>query len=197
MYNPIEIFQNNWQIAKSSKDTNAHYCSLSTVSTDNQVSSRTLVLRGVTKDSFTLFFDSTSPKWQQLKSANSFELLVFWPSLMQQYRIRGQYSTIEPSVMQNHWKMKPYNSKILDHFRAQYKTQSSSLNSRDELLIGIEALKNRFSHAEDIPFPSNATGISIKANYMETWQGSDTDLLHERHLYTLLDGVWNRKILVP
>ena len=158
---------------------------------------RTLVLRDIDDQRFIVFVNNTSQKWRQLQSSSRCEMLVFWPTLMQQYRIRGECQEIPSAAMETHWARKPYDSKLLDHFYAEGRPQSSVLASRTVLLEGIERLKQRYPVADDIPFPGNAQGLAIDANYMEIWQGSESDRLHHRHRYLLTDNSWSKEILVP
>ncbi|MFT4823474.1 MAG: pyridoxine/pyridoxamine 5'-phosphate oxidase [Halioglobus sp.] len=197
MNSPIEIFQENWQKAKSLDDANAQYCSLATVSKDGQASIRTLVLREVTNGSFLIFVNDTSSKWKDLLLAKQSELLVFWPSLMQQYRIRGEYSEVSAGAMKLHWAKKPYDSKILDHYYSQYQSQSSVVESRETMLNGIAELKSRYPIDKEVPFPDNAKGVAIQASYIEIWHGSASDRLHHRNLYLLSDETWEQQTLVP
>jgi pyridoxine/pyridoxamine 5'-phosphate oxidase len=197
MHNPIQIFEHNWKKAKLLSDANAHYCSLATVSKSGEVSIRTLVLREVAEGSFIVFINNTSPKWDQLQHSKQFELLVFWPSLMQQYRIRGEYSELSALAMERHWARKPYDSKILDHYYVGVQSQSSHIESREALLSGIDLLKKRYPSDREVPFVKSAKGISIKATYIENWHDSVADRLHKRHLYLLHKGQWEQQVLVP
>lgn len=204
MHNPIDRIKKNWENAKISEDANANYCSLATVSVKGEVSIRTLVLRQITADSFVIFINGTSPKWAQLESSKSFELLIFWPVLMHQYRIRGEYSVIPNQIMKDHWSNKPYDSKILDHYYHRYQAQTSVIESRESLNHGIQTLKNTYPTESDIPFPENIKGVNIKANYIEAWSSSNTAPpnttqmgLHERYLYVLSKDKWTQKVLVP
>lgn len=197
MNNPIEIFKENWAKVKSLDDANAPFCSLATVSATGQASIRTLVLREVTENSFIIFINDTSAKWQELLHSKQFELLVFWPSLMQQYRIRGEYGEVPVDAMKEHWARKPYDAKIIDHFYADHHPQSSEAESREAMLERISEIKQRYPKATDIPFPKNAKGVTIRASSIEVWHGSDADRLHHRNLYLLSDDLWQRHILVP
>ena len=197
MTNPIQIFKNNWKHAKSLGEVNSNFCSLATVSPQGQASIRTLVLRDVTEDSFIVFINSTSLKWVDLQHSMRFELLVFWPMLMQQYRVRGEYSEVSEDLMKLHWAKKPYETKIIDHYYREYQSQSSPLESRKLLRSGIDELKNRYPLDKEIPFPGNAKGISIKASYVEVWHGCDSDRLHQRQLYLFSGNGWEKKELVP
>jgi pyridoxine/pyridoxamine 5'-phosphate oxidase len=197
MISPIKIFRDYWEQAKSLGDANAAYCSLASVSENGQVSTRTLVLREVTDDSFVIFINNSSPKWKQLEHSNRIEILIFWPSLMHQYRIRGELENIPKETMRLHWANKPYDSKIIDNYYRDYQPESSVLDSKDTLLAGITNLKNSYPKEADVPFPSNVEGVRIKANYIEIWQESIADQLHERHLYELSGNRWERSTLVP
>ncbi|MBV1908086.1 MAG: hypothetical protein KUG78_02130, partial [Kangiellaceae bacterium] len=132
-----------------------------------------------------------------LQETKHFELLIFWPLLKQQYRIRGELTEIASDVMKEHWVQKPYESKLLDQYYRAYQPQTSSVDSRDVLQSGIKELKERYPSDKDIPFPDNAKGIAIKATYLEIWQGSDSNRLHHRDLYLLSDGCWKKQVLVP
>lgn len=158
---------------------------------------RTLVLRDIDDEQFVVFVNNTSEKWRQLQISRRCEMLVFWPTLMQQYRIRGKWQEIPLSAMKTHWAKKPYDSKLLDHFYAESGSQTSIIPSRTVLLEGIERLKQRYPNAGDVPFPGNARGLAINANYMEIWHGSETDRLHHRLRYLLTEEGWSKEILVP
>ena len=197
MTNPITLFKENWDQTKAAGDENAAYCFMATVSADGCASVRTLVLREVTDDSFVVFIDGTSPKWRDLQSAESCELLIFWPTLFQQYRVQGKIDILPAEVMENHWMNKPYEVKLLDHFYADNQPQSSVLPSRDNLLQGLEQLKEKYPASDDVPFPGNAKGIAVKAQSIEVWVGSKTGDPHDRSLYTWAVDHWVCNTLVP
>ena len=197
MKNPITLFKENWDKAKAAGDANAAYCFMATVSVDGSASVRTLVLREVTDDSFVVFIDGTSPKWRDLQSAESCELLIFWPTLFQQYRVLGKIDVLSEDVMKNHWINKPYEVKLLDHFYADNQSQSSVLSSRGDLLQSLSKLKEKYPDPTDIPFPDNARGVAVRAQAIEVWMGSKTGDPHDRSLYTWEAGHWVCDTLVP
>ncbi len=195
MGNPISIFLENWDKARAANDPNASFCVLGTVSTLGEISLRTVVLRYVQNGAFVLFVNNTGPKWKDLEATSEYEILIFWPSLMQQYRVRGSLGEISEEEMRVHWENKPYSSKLLDHFYCDYFAQSSVIDSRELLLSGMAELKRKFP--EEVPFPDSAKGLSLEANRIEVWHGSPEDRLHHRHLYSLVDGSWEQATLVP
>lgn len=197
MNNPIEIFQQNWAIAKSGNDANANYCFLSTVSADGEVSVRTLVFRGVIDNAFLVFINNTSPKWRDLQANGQCELLIFWPSMMQQYRIRGEIDVLDSKTIANHWQSKPYASKVMDYFYSEVAQQSSAIESRDALQNTVEKMKEKYPDESSLNYSNVAQGLVIAANSIEVWIGSDSDRLHDRRLYKRKDGGWDSTVLIP
>ena len=193
----LETIKQQWLVAKASNDSNARYCTLATVSAKGQPSLRTLVLRDITHEGFVIYINETSKKYQDIAANSQLELLLFWPTLMQQFRIRGVIKEISDTQMEQHWQHKPYESKLLDHYYAHYQGQSTAINQDNALQQGIESLKQRYPTAQSIPYVANAKGWVIQANYIEDWRGSN-DNLHNRVLYTCNDqGKWTSQSLVP
>ena len=197
MSNPVEIFKHHWQEARLKQDPNADVCFLATASRDNGASVRTLVLRDVTETAFVIFVNSSSPKWDELMSSNSCELLVFWPLLMQQYRVRGEIKQIPEVIMKKQWQNKPYETKLLDHVYAEGLPQSSAIDSKDTLVNKIDKLKQKYSEPGDVPFVGNAKGIEIVISSIEIWIGSEEDRLHHRTLYRVDGDGWQKESLIP
>ncbi|MCZ6633185.1 MAG: pyridoxamine 5'-phosphate oxidase family protein [bacterium] len=197
MHNPIQAFKTHWNQARTENDPNTNFCTLTTVSETGDPSARILVLREVTEDAFSVFISGTSPKWDHLHQSPTAELLTFWPTLMIQYRVRGTVGEIAAEDLKQNWLKKPYASKLLDHYYEKFHAQSSIISSREELLQGIEQLKQEYPEAEQIPFPESAKGICLKATHIEAWQESPGDRLHERYLYTLKESQWSQQVLVP
>ncbi|MBL4866610.1 MAG: pyridoxamine 5'-phosphate oxidase family protein [Pseudomonadales bacterium] len=197
MTDPINIFNENWNKSKSLQDPNAQFCFLATATNNQGASLRTLVLREVKDDKFLIFINSTSPKWHELESSEHCELLVFWPTLMQQYRIRGRYNPVPEEFMRACWNDKPYASKLIDHFYFRHQGQSSTIPSREVLTQAIEELKLKYPKNAEVPFVPSAKGVEVVPTSIEVWIGVDEDRLHDRALYTKSGSGWDKKILVP
>lgn len=197
MGNPIETFLNDWTKAKESKDQNSPFCTLVTVSKDLCPSARIVGLREVTQEGeFLIFLNRTSPKWKQLQETNKYELLVFWPSLMIQYRISGsRWSTMDDEEMKKLWVNKPHRSKLLDYYYQNYQPQSSELDSRQAFLDDMKLLGERFP--DDVPRQETNTAVLLQPAVIEEWRGDLKDRLHHRCLYELKDGEWIATTLVP
>jgi pyridoxine/pyridoxamine 5'-phosphate oxidase len=196
MSDPIALFKDKWGLAKDKRDASASFCTLAIADAAGKVSMRTLVLRDVNAGGFVVYVNRTSSKWPSLTNGLSLELLVFWPSLMRQYRIRGEYSELSPETMVSHWARKPYESKLLDHYYAQH-PQSSVVESRDVLIKGLSVLRERYPNSDAIPYIEDATGVVIAPNYIESWCASEDNHIHQRILSSLTKNGWVDEILVP
>ncbi len=192
MHQPLDNLREHYQQALRQRDSAARYCSLTTV-VDGQPCARTLVLRDISPQGPLIFINDCSPKWPQLMSGKS-ELLLFWPSQMRQYRLRGHWQILSSQEMRSHWQNKPEAAKLLDHYYRRVQAQSSVLVSEQQLREGLAALREEF--AGDIPFADNARGLCLQLKELEQWSAA-ADGLHPRQRYWQQDGQWHQQLLVP
>ncbi|WP_373080474.1 pyridoxamine 5'-phosphate oxidase family protein [Zhongshania sp.] len=198
MMDPLADFTADWQLAQTQKLMNARYCSLATVGLDGRPVMRTVVLRGVSDGALVLFVSASSPKWQQLKNNGNFEILVFWPELLRQYRLGGnQLRELSAVEMQGHWQRKPYDAKILDLYYVKHQAQSTAVDSREAFLAEIAKLKADYPSDQDIPLVDNALGLQLSVNFIERWQVGEGGEMHQRTLWTQTERGWKRQFLVP
>lgn len=192
MQGPLELLQAHYRQALEEGEQAARYCTVATVEC-GQARSRTVVLRDIGPLGPLIFINDSSPKWPGLSAGGS-EVLLFWPTLMRQYRLRGQWQVLEEEEMRAHWQRKPETAKLLDHVY-QHLPQSSVLASREQLQQELASLREDFA-GQPIPYASNARGAVLVVDYIEDWCAA-ADGLHERCCYTRQDGVWQKQYLVP
>lgn len=206
-HSPLKRLINARKTARLAHDPAARYCTLATVEKQSvesgapQVRTRTVVLREVTETACLLYVNRDSQKNLSSPANTSVELLLFYPSSMMQFRVRGTVSLMDETELKDHWQRKPYEAKLLDHYYARYQPQSSTLESRDVLQRSIEALKATYPDPNTVPFSDNALGIYVHANYLETWKVQENGL-HKRKLYKLDEDSageerWQSVELVP
>ena len=195
---PMKFLQDAQHKAISVKDSNSRYCTLATLEESNSIQARmrTLVVRDLTDESCLLFVNRHSQKNLLNLAEAKVEILFFYPTLMSQFRLRGKLSVMPDADLEVHWKRKPYEAKLLDHFYSRYQAQSSSLDARASLNKGIEDLKLMYPNSDKVPFINDALGLVITADYLEVWQGLDNGI-HDRQLYTLSNNAWQKEVLVP
>ena len=190
---PLQVLREHYQQAMAEGDPAAKTCTLATVE-HGEVSLRTLVLRELAARGPVIFINDSSPKWRALMAGGHSELLLFWPSQMRQYRLRGTWQVLGEDEMLEHWQNKPDAAKLLDHLY-QRLPQSSTLTSAAQLREELDGLRQRFAGA-DIPFVGNARGVVLAVDYLESWCAA-ADGVHQRRLYRRLNGDWLSEPLVP
>ena len=79
--NPVQSIQSDRKQARRLKDSNADVCFLALADANGKASVRTLVLRDINDNRFTLFINKTSPKWQAFTGGTGHELLIWYASV--------------------------------------------------------------------------------------------------------------------
>jgi len=72
--------------------------------------------------------------------------------------------------------------------------QSTVISSRDILEENVAQYQKEFG--ENVPRPAHWGGYIVKPALIEFWQGRSSRL-HDRILYTLLNGEWKIQRLAP
>ena len=123
-HSPLKRLINARKTARLANDPAARYCTLATVEKQSlesgvpQVRTRTVVLREVTDTACLLYVNRDSQKNLSSPANASVELLLFYPSSMLQFRVRGTVSLMDEAELEDHWHRKPYEAKLLDHYYA-------------------------------------------------------------------------------
>jgi pyridoxamine 5'-phosphate oxidase len=164
---------------------------LSTVSKHGVPSARVLLLKGVENGGFTFFTNYNSSKGSDLAINPNACLTFFWRELEQQIRVTGIVEKIDENLSEAYFHSRPRGSQI----SALASNQSSIVNRREELTNEVERLEQLYENKE-IPKPENWGGYVLKASSVEFWQGRSSRL-HDRFLYSEVNGVWQIERLAP
>jgi pyridoxamine 5'-phosphate oxidase len=164
---------------------------LSTVSKHGVPSARVLLLKGVENGGFTFFTNYNSSKGSDLAINPNACLTFFWRELEQQIRVTGIVEKIDENLSEAYFHSRPRGSQI----SALASNQSSIVNRREELTNEVERLEKLYENKE-IPKPENWGGYVLKASSVEFWQGRSSRL-HDRFLYSEVNGVWQIERLAP
>ena len=192
---PIERIQADRQDARNNDDPNADLCFLA-LSESGKPSVRTLVLRDVNTDGFTLFINKTSPKWSIIQSNNKAEILIWYNNSQTQYRINGLIEELTFSVIEQNWHRRPVESKYMDYAYQSLGPQSSKVNSRSDLVEHIEGLKEANSEKEMVA-PESAAGIVLRPEVIEMLDLNSPNRIHDRQHFSLINGKWQSTQLIP
>tara|TARA_B110000467_G_C18209950_1_gene416801 strand:- start:2 stop:640 length:639 start_codon:yes stop_codon:yes gene_type:complete len=164
---------------------------LSTVSENGVPSARVLLLKGIENGGFTFFTNYNSTKGSDLAVNPNACLTFFWRELEQQIRVTGIVEKIDENLSEAYFHSRPRGSQI----SALASNQSSIVNRREDLTDEIERLEKLYENKE-IPRPENWGGYVLKPTSVEFWQGRSSRL-HDRFLYSEVEGVWQIERLAP
>ena len=118
----IKQFRSDQQQALAKKDAYANLCVISTIGSNNQPKSRTLVLRAI-GDDLAIFINKSSPKWSELKRRNRASNLLGKYSI--QYRMSVSSIEIDKNTVGESWQLRPDIPKKMDWIYKNTFQQSS------------------------------------------------------------------------
>ena len=107
----IKQFRSDQQHALAEKDAYANLCVISTIGSNKQPKSRTLVLRAIGND-LAIFINKSSPKWSELKGGIA--LQTYWASTQVQYRMSVSSIEIDKNSVGESWRLRPDIPKKMD-----------------------------------------------------------------------------------
>ena len=188
-FNQFEI----WFEEANEVESTPNAMSLATVCSSGVPSLRTVLLKIFDKNGFVFFTNYKSKKATQLKQNKNVAILFNWVALERQVGIEGEAEKIDKKESLKYFLSRPRGSQL----GAWVSNQSSILDSREELELKLEKIKNRFSEKKEIPLPGFWGGFRIKPVRFEFWQGRP-NRLHDRFLYSRIkENSWEIKRLSP
>lgn len=194
---PLQQMMRDHQEARARQDPLADLCMLATVSQDGGAAVRTLVLRQMDERGLGFMISDTSPKWDELHTSPC-ELLLLYRTLPRQYRIRGTIDHLPAERVSEHWRAKPYESRLVDVAYAELHPQSDVISSPDALREDMTHIRKRYPQPDDVPQPRNLRGVLLVPTQVERWDGTAPDRLHDRRRYRLESaGSWTVDYLMP
>ena len=195
---PISELAQARRLAGQAGDPYAAFCCLATLDAGGCPVLRTVTIRSLDQEGLTVFVSDRSPKVEQLAEApDKLEVLFFWQSVMQQFRMRGDVELLRDVPDLDQWERKPHAGKIADCYHTQMRAQSSVVASRQQFVDEFTALALRNPPDADLPRPETVIALRVVPNLIEVWVGSNQDRMHDRRRYTRRPGGWLEEYLVP
>ncbi len=193
--NPMTQFNIWFEDAKNATQDNhveTNAMTISTVNSDGQPSSRIVLLKELTEESFIFYSNYTSHKAQDITTNPKVALNFYWYALERQIRIEGLVEKVSRKRSERYFKSRPYESQL----GAWASEQSSEIANQEILVEQMQALRERFSEG-NVPLPEFWGGYAVKAVRYEFWQGRP-NRLHDRFEYSVGDDAkWYIKRLAP
>ena len=188
--NAIEQFGLWWNEAVNSEIDEVNAMTLATSSKDGTPHARIVLLKSYDENGFTFFTNYQSHKGHEIEENPKAALVFFWKELERQVRIEGLIEKVNQSESDDYFLSRPLGSRI----GSWASPQSTVIPSRHVLEENVERYQKEFG--EDVPRPAHWGGYIVKPALIEFWQGRSSRL-HDRILYTLLNGEWKIQRLAP
>lgn len=187
---PFVLFKKWYDLACETEINDPNAMTLSTIS-NNQPSSRVVLLKSFDENGFIFYSNSKSKKGKSIKKNNNVSLNFHWKSQNRQIRIDGQAKMVTAKVADSYFKTRPRGSQI----GAWSSKQSDELSSREELIESVKYYEDKFQDKE-IPRPPHWNGYLVISHLIEFWQEMPFRV-HDRVIYTFTEGSWKNKKLYP
>ena len=174
--------------ARELRDPYAELCALATVDANGNPRVRTLVLRDI-DERLAVFVNASSPKWPAMDRVAA---LVFLATLGIQYRLDCRTEPIPADTVHASWQLRPEMPKRLD-WLYETRPQSSPLASREELLAELAAVPL----PDPLVAPDSARGLYLAPLEVERLDVNHASGIHDRRRWSLTEGEWRERVLVP
>ncbi len=190
--NPIDQFRSWFAEVLQAQVMEPNAMTLATVDSENKPSARIVLLKGIEDAGFVFYTNYESRKGHELLANPNAALVFFWPELERQVRIEGTVEKVSESDSYEYFKSRPFESRI----GAWASHQSTVLENREVLEQRYAELVEQYSGTAEIPLPPFWGGYILQPSHVEFWQGRP-GRLHDRILYTPIEGSWQRTRLSP
>lgn len=190
--NPLRQFAKWFDEAIRAKVLEPNAMNLATISERGTPTSRIVLLKGVEENCFVFYTNYQSQKGKELAKEPSCALNFFWPELERQVRIEGLAQRISAERSEAYFKSRPRGSQI----GAWSSPQSTIIANRELIENRAAELEKKFAGQETLPKPQQWGGYAVDPFEIEFWQGRPSRM-HDRIVYTRVDGVWKIHRLAP
>ena len=188
--NPINEFRSWFEFAEKNKVIEPNAMVLSTLN-DKSINSRTVLLKGISRDGFIFFTNYTSKKGVDIQKNNIVSSVFLWKMIEKQVVIKGTATKLKTEDSIKYFISRPRKSKI----SAWASKKSRKLEDSKDLTERFVYYENKFKD-ENVPYPDFWGGYLIKPISIEFWQGRSSRM-HDRILYEKKSGNWELSKLYP
>jgi pyridoxamine 5'-phosphate oxidase len=187
---PIAQFSRWWDEAGRSEIAEVNAMTLATADAQGRPSARTVLLKDFDARGFVFYTNYDSRKGRELAANAQACLLFFWKELERQVRIDGRVERVSAAESDTYFVSRPLASRI----GAWASAQSQPISGKAWLLA--RAAEMGLKHGLHPARPPHWGGFRVLPQSIEFWQGRPSRL-HDRLLYTLAEGGWQRQRLAP
>ncbi|EQA55165.1 pyridoxamine 5'-phosphate oxidase [Leptospira kmetyi] len=189
---PIVFFQKWFQEAVLSEVFEVNAMTLATATKDGIPDARTVLLKGITNDSFLFYTNYESRKGKELEENPKACLVFFWSELERQIRIEGNVTKVSKEESEEYFHSRPRESQI----GAVASPQSQKIPDRKFLEERFAKLSKEFE-GKEVELPNHWGGYAVQPIRIEFWQGRSSRL-HDRIVFEKKsDSSWDKFRVAP
>ena len=183
-----------WMIqAQEAQIIEPNAMTLSTSNASGDVSSRTVLLKGLENGGFEFFTNYDSHKGQDLASHPKAALTFLWKELERQVCVQGVVEKTCRETSEQYFHSRPYGSQIGAWVSER---QSGAIPDRAYLEARDAEMREKFPEGEEVPLPDFWGGYRLIPTVIEFWQGRPSRL-HDRLSYRKKGDIWEISRLSP
>ena len=187
----IETFNKAFKKARVSGEQEPTAMVLATSDGKGLVTSRTVLLKALDEDGFVFFTNLNSIKARQMAVCARAAATFLWKASGCQVQLVGTVRQVADDAADAYFATRDRGSQI----GAWASAQSEPLDSRETLIHCFRELEEKFDGME-VPRPPHWSGFVLSPETVEFWYLREFRL-HDRFLYSQLDGQWVRQRLNP
>ncbi len=188
---PIAVFRQLLEKAKTSESGDATAGCLATADAAGRPASRMVLLKGVDEGGFVFFTNYGSRKAAELEANPRAALCFYWSSLDRQVRIEGPVARLPAAESDAYFATRQRGSRIA----AWASKQTQPLASRADLVARVARYEAKYLGRE-VPRPDFWGGYRLAAERIEIWH-NQLHRLHDRFVYRATPDGWDRQRLYP
>jgi len=193
MSHPVSLIETSIAGAAANADRNAEFLFLATSGSASQPGVRTLRLRAIVDRSFLIFCSKFHTKWHHLLETRKYEVLLWYPSMGHQYRIRGTFREASPTETDLYWREQPDFSKRVDLAYEESCKPRQCIESAESFRSRVRAITEDVAASSR---PWHFVAVWLDAEFIEVLNES-RDRLHDCTQFHWRNGQWDAQAVVP
>ena len=188
---PYILFQSLYQKAIENGQKGVEAISVSSYNQPlKEVEARYVNLKYIDNNEWIFFSNYLSPKANQFDSHNQVSVLIYWPNINTQIRMKAKIFKASSEFSDEHFRGRTKEKNAL----AISSNQSQVIDSFDEVTKNFhQTLK---AMTPDTVRPDFWGGFSFIPYYFEFWQGHE-NRLNKRHVFEQQEDEWIERLLQP
>jgi len=187
---PYLIFKEKYYKAIDAGQKNIEAIAISSYNIEkNEVDSRFVNLKFINEGKFIFFSNYNSPKSIAFNSNNQVGVLLYWPSINIQIRMKAKIQKTSTEYNNEY-----FQSRSLDKNALAISSNQSQVTQSYEQVI--QEYKNVKENQDLTKCPDYWGGYSFTPYYFEFWEGHSSRL-NKRDIYKSDGDAWNHSILQP